>query len=87
MRMLGHSVSFQRLSVLIDKYAVSYAASASVLRICRSRTPAGAGRDLIIAVADKLTPHPERPAGCARMVYFLADDVEALKDERANNGW
>ena len=37
--------------------------------------------------ADKLTPYPERPAGCARMVYFLADDVEALKDERANNGW
>lgn len=40
-----------------------------------------------IIADDKLTPYPERPAGCARMVYFLADDVDALKDERANNGW
>lgn len=40
-----------------------------------------------IIAADKLTPYPERPAGCARMVYFLLDDVVALKDERANNGW
>jgi hypothetical protein len=37
--------------------------------------------------ADKLTPHAERPAGCARMVYFLEEDVQALRDERANNGW
>lgn len=40
-----------------------------------------------IIAANKLTPYPERPAGCARMVYFLADEVAALKDERANNGW
>lgn len=40
-----------------------------------------------IIAADKLTPYPERPAGCARMVYFLEEDVQALKDERANNGW
>jgi hypothetical protein len=40
-----------------------------------------------LIAADKLTPYPERPAGCARMVYFLADDVESLRDERANNGW
>lgn len=40
-----------------------------------------------LIAADKLTPYHERPAGCARMVYFLAEDVLALKDERANNGW
>lgn len=40
-----------------------------------------------IIADDKLTPYPERPAGCARMVYFLAEDVDSLKDERANNGW
>ena len=40
-----------------------------------------------LIAADKLTPYHERPAGCARMVYFLADDVMALKDERANDGW
>lgn len=45
-------------------------------------------RSLANIIADnKLTPFPERPAGCARMVYFLLEDVDALKDERANNGW
>ena len=66
-----HYVPFHALfdgqNYLIDKYAVSYAASASVLKICRSRTPAGqSGRDLILAVADSLTPH-------------INDEVEALK--------
>lgn len=40
-----------------------------------------------LIAADKLTPFHERPAGCARMVYFLAEDVLTLRDERANNGW
>jgi hypothetical protein len=40
-----------------------------------------------LIAADKLTPYHERPAGCARMVYFLAEAVIALKNERANNGW
>ena len=66
-----HYVPFHALfdgeSYLIDRYAVSYAASAYVLRICRSRTPAsGSARDLILAVADNLTPH-------------INDEVEALK--------
>ena len=66
-----HYVPFHALfdgeNYLIDKYAVSYAASASVLRICRSRKPsAESGRDLILAVADSLTPH-------------INDEVEALK--------
>ena len=66
-----HYVPFHALfdgeCYLIDRYAVSYAASASVLRICRSRTPAsGSARDLILAVADNLTPH-------------INDEVEALR--------
>jgi CHAT domain-containing protein len=56
-----HYIPFHALydgeSYLIDRYAVSYAASASVLRICRSRKPAAPGRDLILAVSDSLTPH------------------------------
>ena len=65
-----HYVPFHALfdgeNYLIDKYAVSYAASASVLRICRSRKASGKGRDLILAVADSLTPH-------------INDEVEALR--------
>ena len=66
-----HYVPFHALfdgeSYLIDKYAVSYAASASVLRICRSRAAAnGSARDLILAVADSLTPH-------------INEEVDALK--------
>lgn len=65
-----HYVPFHALfdgeNYLIDKYAVSYAASASVLRICRSRKASGKGRDLILAVPDSLTPH-------------INDEVEALR--------
>ena len=66
-----HYVPFHALldeeNYVIDKYAVSYAASASVLRICRSRkATGGSGRDLILAVADSLTPH-------------INDEVEALR--------
>ena len=66
-----HYVPFHALfdgeKYLIDKYAVSYSASASVLRICRSRKPSGgSSRDLILAVADSLTPH-------------INDEVEALR--------
>lgn len=62
-------------------------------KILLTRTEAAARlgiseRSLANIIADnKLTPYPERPAGCARMVYFLKDDVDSLKDERANNGW
>jgi CHAT domain-containing protein len=66
-----HYVPFHALfdgeSYLIDKHAVSYAASASVLRICRSRTSTReSARDLILAVADSLTPH-------------INDEVDALR--------
>ena len=62
-------------------------------RILLTRTEAAARlgiseRSLANIISEnKLTPYPERPAGCARMVYFLCEDVDALKDERANNGW
>jgi CHAT domain-containing protein len=66
-----HYVPFHALfdgkAYLIDKYAVSYGASASVLRICRSRKTTGqSGRDLVLAVADHLTPH-------------INDEVDALR--------
>jgi CHAT domain-containing protein len=66
-----HYVPFHALfdgtSYLIDRFAISYAASASVLRICRNRQPTGTGRELVLAVADSLTPH-------------INDEVEALRD-------
>jgi CHAT domain-containing protein/predicted negative regulator of RcsB-dependent stress response len=67
-----HYVPFHALfdgeNYLIDNFDVSYAASASVLRICRSRKPvAQSGRDLILAVADELTP-------------YINDEVAALRE-------
>ena len=67
-----HYVPFHALfdgeRYLIDDFDVSYAASASVLRICRNRKPsAQSGRDLILAVADELTPH-------------IKDEVAALRE-------
>jgi len=65
-----HYVPFHALfdgsNYLIDRFAISYAASASVLRICRNRQPGGTGRELVLAVADSLTPH-------------INDEVEALR--------
>ncbi|HET9219514.1 MAG TPA: CHAT domain-containing protein [Terriglobia bacterium] len=67
---LLHYIPFHALydgeHYLVDNFGVSYAASASVLRICRSRKTSGAGRELILAVADSLTPH-------------INDEVDALK--------
>jgi tetratricopeptide (TPR) repeat protein len=73
-----HYVPFHALfdgeNYLIDKYAVSYAASASVLKICRSRKPAGHfGRDLILAVADSLTPHINDEVAALRQLLPDAD--------------
>jgi CHAT domain-containing protein len=65
-----HYVPFHALfdgaGYLIDRFAISYAASASVLRICRNRQSTGNGRELVLAVADSLTPH-------------INDEVEALR--------
>jgi CHAT domain-containing protein len=65
-----HYVPFHALfdgeNYVIDGHDVSYGASASVLSVCRSRKPEReAGRDLILAVADELTP-------------YINDEVEAL---------
>lgn len=58
---------FDGTDYVIDRFDVSYGASASVLRFCRSRPPApGGGRDLILAAADELTP-------------YINDEVEALR--------
>ncbi|MBI4471829.1 MAG: CHAT domain-containing protein, partial [Acidobacteria bacterium] len=65
-----HYIPFQALydgaSYLIDKHDISYAASASVLKICRERTIQKTDEDLVLAVADEMTPH-------------INDEVEALK--------
>jgi CHAT domain-containing protein len=70
-----HYVPFHALyngrRFVIDDCEVSYAPSASVLKICRERAPvsshSGSGRDLILAVGDERTP-------------YIQDEVEALRD-------
>jgi CHAT domain-containing protein len=53
---------------LIDDHEITYGASASVLKICRERIPAKSPEhDLILAVADELTP-------------FINDEVTALRE-------
>ena len=66
-----HYVPFHALSdgerYLIDDHDITYAASASVLKICRERKPLKAPEhDLILAVSDELTP-------------FINDEVAALR--------
>lgn len=73
-----HYVPFHALfdghSYLIDKHSVSYAASASVLRICRNRqVPASSGRDLVLAVADDRTPHIHEEVEALRNLLPAAD--------------
>jgi len=52
---------------LVDNYDVVYGASASVLRICREKIVPKREDDLVLAVADELTPH-------------INDEVEALRE-------
>jgi CHAT domain-containing protein len=73
-----HYVPFHALfdgkSYLIDKYSISYAASASVLRICRSRETSGSSkRDLVLAVADDRTPHINEEVEALRQLLPSAD--------------
>jgi CHAT domain-containing protein len=73
-----HYVPFHALfdgqRYLIDDHSVSYAASASVLRICRSRAPTSpSGRDLVLAVADQLTPHINEEVEALRSLLPAAD--------------
>jgi CHAT domain-containing protein len=67
-----HYVPFHALydgeHYLIDDHELTYGASASVLKICRERTPAKSPEyDLILAVADQFTP-------------FINDEVMALRE-------
>jgi CHAT domain-containing protein/tetratricopeptide (TPR) repeat protein len=53
---------------IIDDHELTYGASASVLKICRERKPANSAKfDLILAVADELTP-------------YINDEVAALQE-------
>jgi CHAT domain-containing protein len=52
---------------LIDRHDIVYGASASVVRICRERHVAERAEDLVLAVADELTP-------------FINEEVEALRE-------
>jgi len=66
-----HYVPFHALydgsNYLVDQHDVTYAASATVLRICRERMSNKASEyDLILAVADESTP-------------FINDEVESLR--------
>jgi len=67
-----HYVPFHALydgeHYLVDDHEITYGASASVLKICRDRKPAKPPEhDLILAVADELTP-------------FINDEVTALRE-------
>ena len=56
-----HYIPFQALydgsRYLVDSHAIAYAASASVLKICRERKIQKTDHDLVLAVADKTTPY------------------------------
>ena len=67
-----HYVPFHALCdgdrFLIDDHDITYGASASVLKICRDKKPMNSAKhDLILAVADELTP-------------FINDEVAALRE-------
>ncbi len=65
-----HYVPFQALydgtDYLIDEHDIVYAASASVLKICRDRKVQRTEEDLVLAVSDELTP-------------YINDEVETLR--------
>lgn len=66
-----HYVPFHALyddhGYLIDRHDVVYGASASVIRICREKKVPKKSEDLVLAVADKLTP-------------FINEEVDALRE-------
>ena len=65
-----HYIPFVALSdgskYLADSHAISRSASVSVLKICREKKIQKTEQDLVLAVADEMTPH-------------INDEVEALK--------
>ena len=68
---LLHYIPFQALfdgaNYLIDAYDLTRAASTSVLKICREKKIQKTEQDLVLAVADEMTPH-------------INEEVEALRE-------
>jgi len=66
-----HYVPFQALfdgeKYLIDRHSISRGPSASVLKICREKKIEKTEQDLVLAVADEMTPH-------------INEEVEALRE-------
>jgi CHAT domain-containing protein len=66
-----HYIPFQALydgnKYLVDSHAIGYSASASVLKICRERKMQTTAEDLVLAVADEMTP-------------YINEEVEALRE-------
>ncbi len=66
-----HYIPFQALydgaNYLIDFHDITYAASASVLKICREKKIQKTDEDLVLAVADEMTP-------------YINDEVAALRE-------
>lgn len=66
-----HYIPFQALydgkNYLVDSHDIVYGASASVLKICRERNVQKRDEDLVLAVADEMTP-------------YINDEVEALRE-------
>lgn len=81
-----HYVPFHALwngtGYVVDAHEVVYAASASVLRICRTRPETAAEGDLVLAVPDAATPSIAKEA---RVLGALLPGAEVLVGEEATS--
>jgi CHAT domain-containing protein len=90
---LLHYIPFQALfdgaKYLVDSHDIVYAASASVLKICREKEIQKTGEDLVLAVADELTPYINEEVAALRELlpnarFFVGS--EAREDKLRQHG-
>jgi CHAT domain-containing protein len=86
-----HYLPFQALfdgtNYLIDSYDVTRAASTSVLKICREKKIQKTEQDLVLAVADEMTPHINEEVEALRMLlpkglFFVGSEAREDKLRR-----
>jgi CHAT domain-containing protein len=83
-----HYIPFQALfdgtNYLIDSHDITYAASASVLKICRDKKIKKMDADLVLAVADEMTPYINEEVAALRELLPNArvfEGAEAREDK------
>jgi tetratricopeptide (TPR) repeat protein len=83
-----HYIPFQALfdgtNYLIDSHDITYAASASVLKICRDKKIKKMDEDLVLAVADEMTPYINEEVAALRELLPNArvfEGAEAREDK------